>query len=249
MAGLISFAARTGSSRPAALLRRLFPRAPERPDVWALILAAIGDQAREGRDDARASEDELVLVHALGDPNGRAAEELYRRYSPHLFRFIYRRVGEQTEDAEEITLDTFLSAINLAKTFTGRSSVFVWLCGIAKLRIIDFHRRQTSAKRVARQAQLALDWFDEAMLPAHDGGRGNLTELLDRIVASQLVDAALSRLTDDEREALLLRYVEELSVREIALLMKRTERGVESLLTRARAKPRKYLLGLIGGTP
>ena len=245
----MSIVARTGFSRPALVLRRLFTRRTECHHVWTLILAAIGDQAREGRDDARASEDELVLVHALGDPDGRAAEELYRRYSPHLFRFIYRRIGEQTEDAEEITLDTFLSAINLAKTFAGRSSVFVWLCGIAKLRIIDFHRRQTSAKRVSRQAQLALDWFDEALLPDHDGGQRNLAELLDRIVAFQLVDAALSRLTGDEREALLLRYVEELSVREIALLMRRSERGVESLLTRARTKPRKYLLGLIGGVP
>jgi RNA polymerase sigma-70 factor (ECF subfamily) len=245
----MSIGVRTGSSRPVVVLQRLLLWTQELTYFRALIVSAISEKATGDRDDARASEDDLVLVHALGEPNGGAAEEIYRRYSAHLFRFIYRRIGEQTEDAEEITLDTFLSAINLAKTFAGRSSVFVWLCGIAKLRIIDFHRRQSSAKRIARNAQMALDWLDEAMLPAHDGGQGKLSELLDRIVASQLVDAALSRLTEDEREALLLRYVEELSVREISLLMKRTERGVESLLTRARAKPRKYLLGLIGGTP
>ena len=52
---------------------------------------------------------------------------------------------------------------------------------------------------------------------------------------------------DEEREALLLRYVEGLSVREIAVLMKRTEKAVESLLSRAKAKPREFLLRLLGG--
>ncbi|MFI5387086.1 MAG: RNA polymerase sigma factor [Fimbriimonadales bacterium] len=198
---------------------------------------------------ADSPEDESALVHALGDPNSGAAEEIYRRYAAHLYRFIYRRVGEQAEDAEEITLDTFLSAIDLAKTYAGRSSVFVWLCGIAKLRIIDHHRKQSSAKRVSKHAQMALDMLDEAMIPAPNGGHGNMEEVLDRILASQVVEAALSRLSADEREALLLHYVEDLSVREIAILMKRSERGVESVLTRAKAKPREYLERLLGDKP
>jgi RNA polymerase sigma factor (sigma-70 family) len=93
---------------------------------------------------------------------------------------------------------------------------------------------------------MGLDALDEAQFFRDQGGQRGLEEVLDRILASEVVDAALSRLTDDEREALLLRYVEGFSVREIAGLMKRTDKGVESLLMRAKAKPRDFLLRMLG---
>ncbi|MFI5384899.1 MAG: RNA polymerase sigma factor [Fimbriimonadales bacterium] len=205
---------------------------------------AIGKVA-SARGEAWPDQDEHALTRSMGSGDGDAAAEVYRRYSERIFRFVCRRVGEQAEDAEEITLDTFISAINMAATYTGESSVFAWLCGIARLRIIDFNRRQTSTKRPPRKARTSLDQLDDEITFHAQFGRDSVEDVLDRIVASEVVTAALSRLSADERESLLLRYVEGLSVREIGLLMKRSEAAVESLLTRARTKPRKFLLRLM----
>jgi RNA polymerase sigma factor (sigma-70 family) len=69
-------------------------------------------------------------------------------------------------------------------------------------------------------------------------GTASLEHILDHVEASRVVDAMLNDLTDDEREAILLRYADGLSVREASVLMNRSEKGVESLLTRAKTKAR-----------
>lgn len=180
--------------------------------------------------------DEVEMIRALGRRDSGAAEELYKLYSPGVFRFIYRRARENAEDAEDITLETFLSAIDLAKTFDGRSSVFAWLCGIAKLRMIDHHRKKTRAKRGSPELSLEVVEHDAAIAS---------NRWIDQISASQTLDEALKHLTGDEREAILLQFVEGFSVREIAVLLKRSEAATESLLQRAKVKLKAALIELL----
>ncbi|MFI5385627.1 MAG: RNA polymerase sigma factor [Fimbriimonadales bacterium] len=192
---------------------------------------------------AERSEQSLVFSVASGDEA--AAAELFRIYGEPVLRFVYRRVGEQMEDAEEVTLDTFGSAVKLAGTYHPASSVFTWLCGIAKLRIIDFYRKAGRDKRMPAHLQTSLEDLERG-----DGGIAGqalplqsrpLDHVLDRIETERIVDELLSGLSEEEREVLLLRYVEQFSVREIAMLTKRSERGVEGLLSRAKNKPRALL--------
>lgn len=183
-------------------------------------------------DTAEHAERSLVLSVASGDES--VAADLLRTYGDPVLRFVYRRVGEQMEDAEEITIDTFTSAVKLAASYDTRSSVFTWLCGIAKLRIIDFYRRAGRGKRTPAQFLTSLDALGDL--------RGQtLDHVLDRIEIERIVDELLRDLSEDEREVLLLRYVEQFSVREIAALTKRSEKGVEGLLTRAKNKPRALI--------
>src|SRR4051812_46204772 len=96
---------RTGFPRLAALLRVLAvragdPRAGSR-EIWALVYPRVRAMATNVREDVGWKEDQ-ALVRAMGDPNSGAAEEIYRRHAANLHRFIYRRIGEQAEDAEEI---------------------------------------------------------------------------------------------------------------------------------------------------
>jgi RNA polymerase sigma-70 factor, ECF subfamily len=193
-----------------------------------------------------ASSAEIALVRSMAQKGSPAAEEIYRLYSQRIYQFIYWRVREQVEDAEELTLDTFLSAISLCKSFDGRSSVFVWLCGIAKLRMVDSHRRRNRAKRQFGKAPVSLDDLDDVSLLAAMKDVARPEELLDRIHASQLMDVALKSLTPDESEALLLLYVDGLSVRELAAHLQRSEDAIDAMTRRAKAKLRKALLTLMG---
>src|SRR5687767_10870018 len=104
---------------------------------------------------AGATERTLIRAVARGDAS--AVDELYRLHSEQVLRFIYRRVGEHLEDAEELTIETFESAIRLAGGYDGRSAVATWLCGIAKLRVTDFHRNRTRGKRVPANMTEPLD--------------------------------------------------------------------------------------------
>lgn len=71
-------------------------------------------------------------------------------------------------------------------------------------------------------------------------------EVLDRMDAEVLIDHMLAGLNDREREALILRYTDELSLKEIAHVLGRSEKAVKNLLTRAKSKARDaYLLLLI----
>ena len=179
---------------------------------------------------------EVALVREVARGEEAAVEALYESYAEAVLRFVYRRVGEHYEDAEEITQDVFLSAVNLAGTYQGSGSVWRWLCGLAKMRIVDFYRRQKRGKRIPPEKMVPLDEETLQALHEYEQGMFSEEELVARLEVADWADRMLGVLTDDEREVLLLHYVEEFSVREIAPLMQRTEKGVEGLLTRARKK-------------
>jgi RNA polymerase sigma-70 factor, ECF subfamily len=173
---------------------------------------------------------ERTLLSAVARGDEGAVHELYRKHGDAVMQFIYRRVDERLEDAEDITVDTFLTAVDLARGFDPRSSVRTWLCGIAKVRIIDHYRRRDRSHRIPSSK---VEPLDERLASGF-----TFEQLLEDLEARRVVDAMLAELSEDEREALRLRYGDELSTREASILMNRTERAVESLLTRARNKAR-----------
>jgi RNA polymerase sigma-70 factor (ECF subfamily) len=177
----------------------------------------------------------------MGRLGSQDIDEVYRRYSERVFRFIYWRIGERREDAEELTLDTFLTALELCQRFDGRASVFVWLCGIAKLKLIHHHRHHTRQKRATEQPAVSIHDLNEAVTEARASGRTPIEELLDRISASQVIDLAMQRISPDEKEALVLRLVDGLSIREISTQMKRSEDGADALIRRAKSKLREII--------
>jgi RNA polymerase sigma-70 factor (ECF subfamily) len=188
---------------------------------------------RMERSDAGA---ERELVARVGRGEEAATGELLRRYLDRVFRFVCPRVGYQEQDAEEVTQETFLSAVRLAPTFRGESSVFSWLCGIARKQVFYFHSNQRPERR-GSPAQ-TVSWDDEEVRLLQDAvAVGPLEqEIVEQLAVRELAERMLLPLPEAEREALLLRYVEDLSVREIAGIMRRTEKAVESLLRRARQR-------------
>jgi RNA polymerase sigma-70 factor (ECF subfamily) len=172
--------------------------------------------------------DHISTLHQVARSDPEAISQFYRTYANAVFRFVYRRLAERYEDAEEITQDVFLIAVTSASTYDESCSILTWLCGIAKLRITDFYRRQSRQKRVPPENCVELDESISAISDDDD--------ILGRMEATRLVDQVMSSLLDDEREVLLLRYVEEHSIREISHLMSRSEKAIESLLMRAKKK-------------
>lgn len=163
--------------------------------------------------------------------------EFYNRYLDRVYNFVYHRVGGSEEDAEDVTQETFVSAFRSIHHFRGEAAPFTWLCGIAKNKVRDFIRRQHRAKDIPHDQFVDLE--DTEALEAAMSSRWQCS-LEDTVVeqdeARRRVRQLFKLLSDDEREVLWLRYVEELPVKEIAQVLGRTAKGVEGLLTRARKK-------------
>lgn len=166
---------------------------------------------RMERHDA-AAERELVARVAAGDEA--ATAEFLRRYLDRVFRFVCPRVDYREQDAEEVTQETFLSAVRLAPTFRGESGVFSWLCGIARKQVFYFRSNQRPERRGSPAN--TVSWDDE-----------DVQLLRDALTAGPLEQEMVEQLAVRELD---------LSVREIAGIMRRTEKAVESLLRRARQR-------------
>ena len=169
----------------------------------------------------------------MNHANGISAAGLHERYLEDVYRYVLRHVSG-IEAAEDITAEVFAAAAAGLSRFRGQSLPYVWLLSIARRKIIDFRRRRT-----ARPEMLASELADAAVeaealweaLTAVEGPEAIVMRAEARRVAREL----LAQLNADQREAVLLQYVEGLSVAEIAAVMGRSPGAITSLLHRARA--------------
>lgn len=178
--------------------------------------------------DRQVSADERSLLQhiARGDQNALAA--FYDRYVDDVYRFVYHQVGGHHQDAEDVTQDTFITAIRNLDSFRGDSRVYVWLCGIAWRKASELRRRRdhTRTPRVAEEDELRE--FESA------SDQLTVEDVAERQVVRDRVWQTLLALPQHYQQALTLKYLEGFTVSETALLMGKTEKATESLLTRAR---------------
>ena len=127
--------------------------------------------------------------------------------------------------------DTFVVALERMHAFDGRSSLYTWLCGIAKNKI-----RSVRRTRPARSLDEVLESADpeiDAILSQIEREPLPLA-IIERQETRDLVGATLSSLPPEYKRALVEKYIEGRSVAEIAERRGRGEKATESLLTRAR---------------
>ena len=150
----------------------------------------------------------------LATPADRFAA-LYRSALPEVFAYLASRVGDRTV-AEDLTQETFLAAARTIKDGRTDDVSVAWLVAVARNKLMDHYRRAQRDQRAT--ARVAVPTTAGA---AAEGGR------------AQALDA-MAALTADHRTVLVLRYLDDLPVSEVAALMGRSVHATESLLARAR---------------
>ena len=141
----------------------------------------------------------------------------YDMVLPRVYRYLLARSGDSWL-AEELTQQTFVEAIRSRRKFDGRSDVVTWLCGIGRHKLVDHYRR--TDREAARQQRLSAIRAEQDPLAS--------TREREAILG------ALDTLPNDQRLALIFRYLDGMGVRDIAKQLDRTEKATESLLSRAR---------------
>ena len=170
---------------------------------------------------ARAG-NELLARAAAGE--AAAVRELLDTVGPVVYGYVYARVGGNEAVAEDVVQETFLEAVRSASTFRGEAAVSTWMCTIARRRLAR-HFEHERREEVVRTGL--------TLVPTE----GPSFEERDEVVR------ALGRLTPLHRQVLVMKYLDERTVEEIAGDLGRTAVQVQSLLQRAREGLRRELGG------
>jgi RNA polymerase sigma-70 factor (ECF subfamily) len=161
--------------------------------------------------------------------------EIYERYHAGVYKYIFYRVGDQSL-AEDLTMEVFVKAIEAIDTYNYRGVPFsAWLYRIASNLVIDYFRRQPV------RPELTLE---EKLVAAGDGS----SEKLETAFSHQELQRALSELTDDQQQVIVLKFADGLSNYEVAQILGKTEGAVKSLQHRALASLGRTL-GESSGVP
>ncbi|MDA8141738.1 MAG: RNA polymerase sigma factor [Desulfobacteraceae bacterium] len=152
-------------------------------------------------------------------------------FQPEIFRMIYYRTRSKM-DAEDLTQDVFLKAFKNLNQLESPQQFRSWLYQIAINRVRDHHRRQR-VKALLGMVSMDEEEFQEteemAVAP----------EAADQLARKDFwrrVHVMLDRLSRMEREVFTLRFLDQLSLKEISETMKRDESTVKTHLYRALAK-------------
>ena len=174
---------------------------------------------------ATAPAADLCLVAAVLRKDRKATAELVGTYADAVYSYVRRRLLPRTEDVDDVVQDVFLAALESLAGFRGTSSLRSWILGVARHKVEDHYRERL---RDAKLTQLdeQLDGAPVLMVQ-HD-------EHLDRVRMEDKIRQVLAGLPEAYRVALLWRYWEKRSAREMAAQTGRTEKAIERLLARAR---------------
>ena len=160
-------------------------------------------------------QEETVLVRsARRDPE--AFARLYDRYAGRVYRYLYGRVGS-AQEAEELTAQTFLAALESLPRYDHRGYFSAWLFSIPRRKAADYFRR-----RETLPLEEAEDFAVETDLPG-EAARDEQIRKLARLVGT---------LTDGERELIRLHFTAGLTFAEMASLVGKKEDAVKKSVYR-----------------
>jgi RNA polymerase sigma-70 factor (ECF subfamily) len=171
--------------------------------------------------EARDPGDSWALVHSAQRGDTSAFAQLYNRYVDVVFRYVLFRVGDR-ELAEDVTSETFLRALRRIGTvsYQGRD-VGAWFVTIARNLVLDH------VKSSRFRLEVATAEVDSQRVES-----GPEQEVLTKVTTEALLEC-VEQLGDDQRECIVLRFLQGLSVAETAQIMNRNEGAVKALQHRA----------------
>jgi RNA polymerase sigma-70 factor (ECF subfamily) len=156
------------------------------------------------------------LIQRARQGDHRAVSWLYERFQPSIFRYLYYRLGER-QAAEDLTSDVFLRMLRSLPQFKLQEASFqAWLFQIARNLAVD-HFRQAGRLETLHDTVAAPD---------------STAEQAERSLTHDQLRQAISRLGDDQREVVLLRFVLSLSIGDVARMLQRSEDAIKGLQRR-----------------
>jgi len=177
--------------------------------------------------------DEQLLVKAKAlDPA--ALQALHQRFYEPVARYIQFKVGNP-QTVEDLSGEVFVRVLEgLKRGYGWRETAQAWIMGIARNVVVDHYRRQEKMTEVSLNEQVIAT---ETTDPTYHALLSERQEHLSR---------AIDQLTDEQRDVILLRFVEGIDIKGVAAIMNKTPGAVKGLQYRA-LRELAEILGEISG--
>jgi len=174
------------------------------------------------------SKDEARLIQRAREGDPAAFAEIYDLYQPAIYRYVFYRVGD-VATAEDLTAEVFVRLVEKSDRLVYRGRpLLAWLYTIARNLVTDHYRR------AGRVTMLPLDEHLVA-------GTTSLEESSEYTLTQQRLAAAIARLTEDQRQVILLKFFEGLDNETVAQMVGKSIGAVKALQHRGLAALRRVL--------
>lgn len=172
-------------------------------------------------------EDERQLVAAILRKDRKATARLVADYTDCVYGYVRHRLAPRSDLVDDIVQDVFLAALGSMSSFLGNSPLRSWLLGIARHKVETYYRQRLREPEPLADSGHASEPAAADML---------IDDLIDQERSKAKTQRVLRQLPESYGLALSWRYWEGRSVREMAEATGRTEKAMERLLARARAR-------------
>ena len=192
------------------------------------------------------------LLKLAKDGDQAAFEDIFRRHRTKLRRAIALRMDRRVAarvDASDVLQDTYLEAFRRLPKYLQQQPMpfYLWLCWIAREKVLALHRRHLGADKRAVTHEAPLMPVDNSatFVSAIIAGREpSPSQELAKAELAERLRQALGQLDADDRDLILWRHFEQLSAREMAQLLQITEAAASKRYIRAVERLRTVLMGL-----
>jgi len=167
--------------------------------------------------------EERTLALGLRDGSPDAWRAFYNAFAERVWRSVARLIGASQNDIADVVQETFIAAARSARGYDeNRGALWNWLWGIARRQLALHFRKQNQQDRLKRAAQVLANG-------------ATTTEPHEAKELAEFVRAILTEIPEDYADALTARYLDDVSVGQMAMNERSTETAIRSRLARARS--------------
>ncbi len=196
-----------------------------------LILSVLGSQRPDLQQAANCTEDsDANLAAAVLRKDRKATAEFVSRFADGIYAYVHSRLLPRRDLVDDLVQEVFLAAWENLQQYRGTSPLQAWLMGIARHKVEDHYRARLRAPGAIDD----LDGDSEVLASFPD-----FESLLEQEQVRKNTWRVMSGLPEQYRLALIWRYWEKASARDMAAKTGKTEKAIERLLARARAEFRE----------
>lgn len=182
--------------------------------------------------------EESDLIQKLRAGDQVAFKVLFEKFKLRVFNTCLSYL-QHTEEAEEVTQDVFVEIYRSVSQYKAESTLSTWIYRISVNKCLDFLRHRKRKKRSGLLISLFKRESTELQIDTpHFHHPGVILENKEK---ASVLFKVVDQLPDQQKTAFILSQIEDLPQKEIAAVMKLSEKAVESLLQRAKANLRKEL--------
>ena len=176
-----------------------------------------------------ATSHERQLVAQVLSKDRKATAEFVAFCVDSVYSFVRKRLIPRVEMVDDLMQEILLAAWQGLPTFRGDAGLRSWILGIARHKVDDFYRRRLRDSEITEESEPSAEPVMEPVLDRH----------LDASAEQDRVERTFALLPETYAMALIWRYRDEKSVREMAALSGKTEKAMERILARARENFRR----------